>query len=68
MVFDIAESTHTCMYLNAVLAIWAFAVVHVVQDAVLRAWLGGGGLVSAKLIFVSQEVMTAVAPARKGEE
>ena len=30
--------------------------------------LGGGGLVSTKLIFVSQEVMTAVAPARKGEE
>ena len=56
MAFDLAESTD--MYLNAPLAIWASGL----------GCLGGGGLVSAKLIFVSQEVMTAVAPARKGEE
>ncbi len=35
MAFGLAESTH--MYLNAALAIWAVAVVLVVQDAVLRA-------------------------------
>ena len=39
MAFDLAESTH--MYINAALTIWAFAVVRVVQDAVLRAWLFG---------------------------
>ena len=29
------------VYLNAALATWAFAVVHVIQDAVVRAWLFG---------------------------